>query len=191
MVDHPIATMTETEYLAFERANEARHEFRDGNVYEMLGITMRHRHIVMNTAMSLHGQLRGTDCDILFTSMRTKITATGMYAYPDIVAYCGKAQLEDSFEDTLLNPAVLIEVLSPATKDFDRGKKWVHYQELTSLQEYLIIWHDKPGVEHYIREGERVWRYRTTKGINATIELPTIGCRLALADVYAGESLED
>ena len=90
MIGQPIATMSEEEYLAFERANEARHEFRDGGVYEMIGITMRHRHMVMSSAMSLHRQVRGTDCDILFTNMRTKVAATGMYAYPDIVAYCGK-----------------------------------------------------------------------------------------------------
>ncbi|MFN8511300.1 MAG: Uma2 family endonuclease [Thermomicrobiales bacterium] len=191
MVAPPIATMTEAEYLAFERANEARHEYVKGNVYEMVGITMRHRHIVMNTAMSLHGQLRGTECHVLFTSMRIKIQATGMYAYPDIVAYCGKAELEDDAEDTLLNPTVLIEALSPATQNYDRSTKWVNYQEIKSLQAFLFVGHDAHFIEHYIRLDDRRWTDKTTRGLESAITLPTINCTLALADVYEGVNLKE
>ena len=192
MVAQPIATMREAEYLAFERASEARHEFRDGNVYAMAEIALRHRHIVSSSAFHLHTQLRGTDCTVLITSMRVKVATTGFYAYPNVLVHCGQPRLEDSFANTLLNPMVLIEVLSPASANYDRSTKWLHYQQMESLQEYLLMAHDKPMIEHYVRENARSWIYRTTSGsgLDAIVKLPTIGCTLKLAEAYEQVSLD-
>lgn len=190
MVAQPIATMSEEEYLAFERPHEERHEFRDGQVYEMPHITMPHRRIVFDTAMQLHGQVRATNCEVLFTNMRVKVLATGMYAYPDIIIFCGESRLEDGHEDTLLNPTVLIEVLSPASEGYDRGTKWRHYQEIAALQEYLLIAHHVPMIEHYVRLDDGGWCYRTTRGLEASVELPSVGCTLRLAEVYREVAFE-
>ncbi len=116
--------------------------------------------------------------------MRVKIPLTGLYTYPDVSALCGRPQFDDKQEDILLNPSVIIEVLSPSTEQYDRGKKFQHYRTLDSLREYLLIAQDSYHIEQYIRQDNGQWLFLAVDGLDAAIDLPTIACRLSLAEVY-------
>ncbi len=184
MVAQPIATMTEEEYLAFERASDEKHEYLDGHIYAMAGASMNHGWIVGDTFGSLRQQLRGGSCRAITNDLRVRVVASRLNTYPDIVVICGEPQLTDDHLDTLLNPTVLIEVLSPSTASHDRGTKWYHYQHIESLQEYVLIAQDSPRIEHYVRQANGTWHYAATIGLESLVELPSINCTLALADVY-------
>jgi Uma2 family endonuclease len=186
MVAQPIATMSEEEYLAFERASETKHEFLDGRVYAMAGASFQHGRIIWNTAGSLYNQLAGGPCQAITNDLRVRVSASRMNTYPDIVVVCGEPRFNDDRPDTLVNPSVLIEVLSPSTESYDRTTKWEHYQTLESLQEYVLIKQDTPRVEHYLRQDDGSWRYTATIGLDASVELPSLGCTLTLAQIYQG-----
>jgi Uma2 family endonuclease len=182
MVAQPRETMTEEEYLAFERASETKHEYLRGEIFAMAGASLTHATILGNTQASLHQQLRGR-CRVVSNDLRVKISARGLYTYPDIVVVCNRPQLADNQFDTLLNPTILIEVLSPSTEAYDRGKKFGHYRTLDSLQEYLLIAHDAPLIEHFVRQDDGTWRFAAASGLEASIALPSVGCTLELADI--------
>ena len=190
MVAQPIATMTEEEYLAFERASDERHEFVDGRVYAMAGASLVHGRIIQNTSGRLFNQLLGGPCEANTNDLRVRVSATRMNTYPDIVVICGERQLMDDYLDTLLNPVVLIEVLSPSTEHHDRSTKLVNYQEIESLQEYVLITQDTPRVDLSRRQEDGSWRYTTTIGLESVVDLPSIGCRLVLAEVYTNVSFD-
>jgi Uma2 family endonuclease len=169
-------------YLAFERASAEKHEFIDGNVYAMTGASEAHNLINVNITIALGIQFRGRPCKLYANDMRVRIT-NGNYVYPDIAIVCGEAQLEDDQLDTLLNPTVIIEVLSPSTEQYDRGKKFERYRNVESLQEYLLVWQEGAHIERYVRQ-EVGWLLTEAKGLDARLELSSIGCTLALAEVY-------
>jgi Uma2 family endonuclease len=110
--------------------------------------------------------------------------ATGLYTYPDMVVACAEQSFEDGHVDTLLNPTVICEVLSDSTEAYDRGKKFAQYQKLESLREFVLVSQDRVRVEHYFRQGEQ-WTLTTLEGLVATLDLPSIDCRVALSDIYA------
>jgi Uma2 family endonuclease len=176
--------MTEAEYLAFERASELRHEFDGGRVRELSGSNAAHSLITGAACAALHSQLRGRSCKVYILNMRVKVAATGLYTYPDISVVCGEARLDDNVFDTLLNPTVIIEVLSPSTEAYDRGRKFQQYRHIASLREYVLIAQDSQRIEHYVRQGDTGWLLNDIHEPDAVFELPAIGCTLALADVY-------
>jgi Uma2 family endonuclease len=133
---------------------------------------------------TLHAQMRGRPCDVFSGDMRVHILATGLYTYPDIAALCGEPQLEDDEPDTLLNPGVIIEVLSPSTEAYDRGSKFDHYRSFESLQTYMLVAQDRWQIELYQRQDTGDWLLSVVKGPEARVSLSAIGCELALADVY-------
>ena len=184
-------SMTETEYLEFERASESKHEFLGGDVFDITSASRTHNLISGNVFASLHRQLRGKPCEIYYADMRVKVSATGLYTYPDISIVCGEAQFGDEHLDTLLNPTLLVEVLSPFTESYDRGRKFQHYRELPSLQEYVLIAQDNPRIERYLREADGKWQLADAAGLHATLELTSIGCKLSLADVYEQVAFTD
>src|SRR5574341_1227638 len=175
---------TPESYLEFERASETKHEYLDGEVYEMVGGTENHNLITANTLATLHAQLRNRPCRIYPSDMRIKVSPTGLYTYPDLSVVCGEARFEDETRDTLLNPTIVVEVLSPSTERYDRGKKFLHYRTLESLQSYVLVAQDSYHVEHYARQPDNTWLLRDVTGLDSVLELPVIGCTLALADVY-------
>ena len=179
----PVA-MTETEYLDFERASEFKHEFIDGEVFAMTGASERHNLISVSTLAALYSQLRGGSCKVYPADMRLKVQASGLYTYPDISIVCGDAQFGDERLDTLLNPTVLIEILSPSTERYDRGRKFQDYRKLPSLREYVLIAQDAPHVERYRLQDNGNWELADAEGLDARLELTSIGCTLALADIY-------
>jgi Uma2 family endonuclease len=173
--------LTPEEYLAIERAAEQKSEFFNGEMFAMAGASPEHALIVTNVAGELRARLRERPCRVYSADLRVRVSETGLYAYPDVVVVCGEPQLE---QDTLLNPTLIVEVLSPSTEAYDRGEKFRHYQRLESLQEYLLIAQDRHRVEQYVRQPDGRWLYAEAHELSATLQLPSIGCDLALSEVY-------
>ncbi len=174
------------EYLAQERAEELqKHEYRDGEVVPMPGTSFTHTRIVANIIRALGNQLEGSDCEAVSNDLRVLAAGEGkLFTYPDVVVVCGEpAFLDDAF-DTLLNPTLLLEVLSPSTKDYDRGGKFARYRALDSLQEYVLVAQDEPLIELYARQPENRWLLSEVRGRSEAVALASIGCRLALSEVY-------
>lgn len=187
----PEKFMTPEAYLEFERASEIKHEYFGGEVFAMTGASRNHNRIVINTLASLHGQLRKRPCEVYPSDMRVKTHSTVLYTYPDISVVCGEPQFEDAILDTLLNPTLIIEVLSPSTERYDRGKKFQHYRTLVSLQEYVLIPQDSYRIERYLRQPTDEWLFTDITEIASTLELPSIECQLVLAEVYEKVTFED
>jgi Uma2 family endonuclease len=179
----PATTTSWDEYLALEEASEERHEFIDGQVFVMAGATPRHNRIVLNAGNALDRALRDTPCVALAGQQRVFVAATGMAGYPDVTVVCGPAErLPD--QRTLLNPSLLVEVLSPSTEDYDRGAKFRHYRRIPSFVEYLLISTDERRVEHHRRLEPGQWLMREYEHDDARIELPVLGVALTLGDLY-------
>lgn len=175
---------TPEEYLAFERDSEIRHEYLDGEVYAMAGGSRNHSKITVNVSSNLHNQLRSRDCTVFSSDMRVDVAMGRLYAYPDISVVCGEAKYDTKLGDMLLNPTVLIEVTSPSTERYDREEKFRRYRRLISLREYLVISQGEASLEHYTKQANGDWILREVFGLEAEIELASIQCKLALADIY-------
>jgi Uma2 family endonuclease len=175
---------TPEEYLALERQAEYKSEYFDGEIFAMTGASRKHNLVAGNVFASLHGQLRKRPCEIYPSDMRVKVSPTGLYTYPDVVIVCGEPIFDDKQKDTLLNPTVLVEVLSKSTASYDRGEKFEHYRKLDSLAEYLVIAQNKYHAEHYTRQIDNRWLLSETDDVQQTIHLSSIECDLALADIY-------
>ncbi|AUB85090.1 Uma2 family endonuclease [Candidatus Thiodictyon syntrophicum] len=176
--------VTAQEYLAWERRQETRHEYVDGEIYAMTGASREHNLVCGNTFAALHAQLRATPCEVYNNDMRVKVSETGIYTYPDIVIACADPQFEDAEVDTLLNPTLIIEVLSDSTEHYDRGTKFQHYRTLASLQDYLLVAQTESRVEHYVREAGSRWLLTEYRGLDDKLELVSVGCRLLLREMY-------
>ncbi len=185
MTAEPAAKLTTQDYLAHERQADYKSEFLNGELLAMAGASRWHNIIVLNVGSELRIQLKGRRCETYSTNMRVHIPPTGLYTYPDVVVICGTPEFDDDQHDTLLNPTVLIEVLSPSTERYDRGAKFGHYRRLASLREYVLISQEKPLIERYVRhEDSRFWLLSDAEGLDAKIEVSSVGCVLALAEVY-------
>ena len=171
------------EYLAAERTARQRSEYVNGRVYAMAGASREHNLIVGNVFAELRAQLRGRPCEAYVNDLRVKVSRTGLYTYPDVVALCGEPRFEDEHVDTLLNPGVIVEVLSESTEGYDRGEKFAHYRRLDSLQEYVLVAQDKVRVEHYARQGEH-WVLTEFSDLQDSLSLTSLDCSVALRDVY-------
>lgn len=177
---------TAEEYLRLERVANHKSEFVNGRVYAMAGASSAHGAIIWNLARDIGAQIRGKPCRAWVTEMRVKVRPTGLYTYPDLAALRGAPpQYEDGHTDTLLNPTTIVEVLSESTEKYDRTAKFAHYQHLESLREYILIAQDQPHVERYVRDGE-AWRLFMIVGVDASFTIETLGCTLALRDIYDG-----
>jgi Uma2 family endonuclease len=180
----PEPLLTPLEYLTRERKAETKSEYLRGEVFAMSGASREHNLIAGNVAGELRQQLRDRKCEVYQSDMRVKVAPTGLYTYPDVTVACGEPEFEDAEVDTLLNPKVLVEVLSPSTADYDRGGKFTHYRRLPSLQEYVLISQDRPLVEHYVRQGQDEWLLTEVSSLQDALVLPTIDCRLPLSEIY-------
>jgi Uma2 family endonuclease len=180
----PKPTFTGQEYLDWERQQDTRHEYFDGEIFAMTGASRKHNLVCVNIAASLHAQLRGKPCEVYTNDMRVKVSETGMYTYPDIVAACENPAFEDAAVDTLLNPVLIIEVLSDSTEPYDRGAKFLHYRTLASLQDYLLVAQDVYRVEHYVRQADNRWLLTEYQDPDDSIHLESVACRLVLREMY-------
>lgn len=181
------------EYLVIERESAERHEYLDGHVYAMAGESPEHGAICTNMSGQLYNQLRGKECQAFSKDMKVRSgpssqsnrASKGLFSYPDLVVVCGELRFNDEHRDVLLNPTVIIEVLSPATEAFDRGEKWVRYQSwLAELSDYLLVSQSKPQIEHYQRHSGGEWLYSLVSGLESSLHIASIGCTLRFAEVY-------
>jgi len=180
------------EYLASERESEERNEYLDGQIYAMAGESPQHGAICTNIGGQLYAQLRGKSCQVFSKDMKVrsgpapKLGQTkGLYSYPDLLVVCGELKFHDEHRDVLLNPAVVIEVLSPTTEAFDRGEKWARYQTwLPELTDYLLVSQTKPRIDHFHRRAGGEWVYSLVNSLEDSLRLDSVGCVLQLTDVY-------
>lgn len=174
---------TPEEYLAQERAAEYKSEYVNGQIYARSGASREHNLIAFSIAGEIRAQLKDRPCEGYGSDMRVHIPDTTMYTYPDISVVCDEPQFADSHVDTLLNPTVLIEVLSPSTEGYDRGEKFAHYRRLTSLQEYHLVSQTRARIERYVRQDVN-WVLTKYDGLDATVPIMAIDCFLSLREVY-------
>ena len=175
--------LTPEEYLAFERKATTKHEYLNGQIVAMSGASFAHNFLTMNVANQLYNQLIGGECQVAASDMRVKVPQIDSYFYPDVVVVCGEPRAEDDTFDTLLNPILIVEVLSPSTEVYDRGEKFEHYQQIASLKDYILISQDEVHVEHYCRQ-ESEWLRSEFRELGDVLSLPSVGCELHLQDVY-------
>jgi len=176
------ARLTAAEYLQIERAAPYKSEFHDGEMFAMAGASPMHNRIAANLIREFGNQLEGKPCEAFTSDLRVRVEAAGLYTYPDLSVGCPP---EFGDGDNLLNPSVLVEILSDSTEAFDRGKKWEMYRQIPSLQEFLLVSQHKPHIEHFVRQAGGQWLLSDVIGMSATLTVVSIGVTLALSKIYA------
>lgn len=181
-----IPKVTEEEYLRLERPAERKSEFVGGEIFAMAGGSVVHSLLAMNWGVELGSKLRGRGCHVFSSDARIRTPVTGSFLYPDVSVVCGGWRLHEGAGDILTNPRVIIEVLSPSTADYDRGRKFELYREIPELAEYILVHADSPHVEQFTRQPDASWIFREYRGLEASVALTSIDCVIRFADVYAG-----
>ena len=184
MSSQPKPYLTPEQYLACERAAPYKSAYFRGEMFAMAGASPAHVLIVSNIVAALHGQLRRRPCAVYSTDLRVKITASGLYTYPDVVVVCGTLQFDDEHQDTLINPTLIVEVLSESTQDYDRGGKFTQYRKIPSFAEYVLVAQDECHIEHFVKQANGRWILSETTQATDTITLSSIECTLLLSDIY-------
>jgi len=177
--------LTEAEYLEIERAAEFKSEFFEGEVFAMAGGTPQHSLIATNLAREFGNRLTSANCVPYNGDLRIKIEATGLCTYPDLSVICGPLQFADGTNDTVVNPTLLLEVLSDSTEAYDRGRKFEHYRQIPTCKEYLLVSQQEPRIEQFIRQADGRWLLNEAAGLKATLELPSLRVSISLAEVFA------
>ena len=175
--------LTPEEYLTWERKQPFKNEYHNGQIIAMSGASRSHNRITVDITIQLGNQLMDSDCEVFASEMRVRTSPEISYLYPDVIVVCGEPRFEDDTFDTLLNPIVVIEVLSPSTAAYDRGEKFESYKQLASLQEYILISQDSVRVEHYCRR-ETQWNRNTLEHLEDILSLASIECEVPLRAIY-------
>lgn len=187
----PKTLLSPEQYLDQERRAEFRSEYYRGEVFAMAGASFEHTLIKDNLARKTGNQLEDGPCRVLTSDIRVKVNATGLYTYPDIVVVCEPPQFEDTHVDTLLNPSILIEVLSDSTEKYDRGDKFRQFRQIPSLREYVLVSQNCALVERYVRQSNDDWLLTTFDELSGVFEFASVAVRIALSEVYRGVSLSE
>ncbi len=180
---------TASEYLAFERTSETKHEFYKGEIFDMSGASLGHNHIQINLVGEVRTFLKGKSCNVFGSDLRIHIPSNSLYTYPDAIIICGKPEMLDEAFDTVLNPTVIVEILSPSTQRYDRGEKFMLYRSIPSLQEFIVVDSENIAVEHYKRNEDNTWLLQEWKEITDILTIATIGFALPLNELYSGVNL--
>ena len=180
--------LTPEEYITLERkaipdADTVRSEYMNGEIIAMSGASLAHNLITGNVFANLYIRLRDSGCLAFANEMRVSIPSVNSYFYPDVGVVCEEPRFEDDVFDTLLNPIVIVEVLSPSTEAYDRGDKFAHYRQLQSLQEYVLVSQDKVRVDHYVRHAAQ-WILTDFQNLDQQLPLTSIQCELPLHEIY-------
>jgi len=183
MASHSATKLTPEQYLELERAAEYKNEYFDGEMVAMSGVSLRHSYLQTNLLGELYNAPLRHDCEVFGSSLRVRVSDR-MYVYPDMSVVCGKPLLEDEYQDTLVNPVVLFEVVSPSTEKYDRGLKLRHYRTIPSLQDYILVDQDQVRIEQYTRQDANVWTLRDYQRLEDELPLGSIGVSLSLARIY-------
>ena len=173
---------TYAEYLAHEAASNVKHEYLDGEIYAMAGGSPEHAELAMAVGASLRTQLRGRPCRVFSSDLRIRVASTGLATYPDVSVVCGPLQRDQDGRETILNPTVIVEVLSDGTQRYDRGEKFEHYKKIASFQTYVLVSQKEPLIEVWFREGDSWIRQEAGE----RLPLASIGCELEISEIYAG-----
>ena len=176
--------ITDTDYLSTERNSLDKHEFYKGEVYAMSGASIKHNIIFSNVFGIISSKLYGTDCKPFGSDLRIHIPKNSLYTYPDISIVCGKIETTDSNFDTITNPAVIIEILSSSTRDYDKGSKFTLYRDILSLKEYILIDSENISVEKYCRNNDGSWNFTEYKTVSQMFTIDTVNTAILLVDVY-------
>ena len=177
--------MTTAEYLVIERKAATRSEFSNGEMFAMAGARWPHNYARDNLNGELHTRFKGGPCRAISGDMRVRVALDGPYCYPDLVIICTEPEFEDDELDTLLNPLVIVEVLSESTERFDRGLKFRQYQRIDSFREYLLISPDEPLIDQFVRQENGTWALSNVAGLDAILSLTSVPVRIPLSDIYA------
>src|SRR5205085_7438985 len=180
----PSYYLSPDEYLAIERKAEFKSEYVDGVLYAMAGGSERHNLIAGNTLTALNNQLREVACRVYPSDLKIRMPNSRRFFYPDVSVVCGETQFADEERDVILNPILIVEVLSESTAAFDRGKKFQSYQQIEALQEYLLVSQDEFVVEHFLRQEDQHWLYTKVSVPDSYVVLPTLRCQLTLSAIY-------
>jgi Uma2 family endonuclease len=180
----PVRRISPAEYLAAERLADHKSELVDGRLYAMAGASRFHNRVSANFLIVLGAALKGSPCQAFAHDLRIAVESTNAFFYPDVVVACGELKWADDRGDVLLNPTILVEVLSPSTEYHDSVRKFGHYQSIPTLREYLLVSQDEPAIIHYRRDPGADWRVKLVRGLDSMLELESIKQSLALADLY-------
>src|SRR5947207_10004307 len=179
------------EYFELERKSEERFEYSNGEVFCMSGVSEEHAEIETNLIVSLKSRLRTRGCRVFPANIRIKVPSAPPYRYADLSALCGEAQFEEiGGVDALVNPQLIVEVLSPSTEAYDRGDKFTHYKSIPTLSEYLLVAQHRPHVTHLYKQADGTWIYAEANDLAATLELASLDCDLPLNEIYRGVSFD-
>lgn len=184
MSTQPKTFLTPEQYLEIERKAERKSEYYNGEMFLMAGAKEAHNLLVANLVRDLGQQFRSRPCRVYPSDMRVRVSPTGLYTYPDVIAVCGQPRFLDDQKDTLLNPEVTIEVLSLSTEAYDRGRKFEQYKSLESLREYLLVASDRVHVDLYTRQTDGRWLLTSADRMDDSLALESVGAQLTLADLY-------
>jgi Uma2 family endonuclease len=186
----PKTFLTEEQYLEIERTAERKSEYFNGEMFAMAGASIQHVAINDNLVGILLRVLAGSGCRSYSRDLRLRISSTGMYTYPDMVVICGKIQLSETDKNTVTNPTVIVEILSPSTQNYDRGDKFAHYRAIPSLREYVMIAQDRIHLERFTLQEDGAWLFRETSDAESVVAIESIGVNFPLGEVYSGVEFE-
>jgi Uma2 family endonuclease len=172
------------EYLELERASEEKHEFVEGEVFAMGGASPRHNSIVGNVLAELHQQLRAGPCRVFPSDLRVQVGRHRHFTYPDVTVVCDDLELDPEGTDAVVNPTVIVEVLSESTEAYDRGAKFARYRQIPSLAEVVSVAQDRVSVEHHARQPDGHWLTTYAEDLESSLPLPVLGCELSVAEIY-------
>ena len=184
MASLPTPPLTGDEYLRLDRQAETRIEFHNGQMFAMACGSLD-QSLLANRVGALLDRHAPPGCRVLNADMRINITSSGTYTYADCTVVCGEPQFSGDRQDNLLNPLLIVEVLSPSTEGYDRGKKFELYRTINSFREYLIVHQDRRHVEHYSRQDDGSWLLREHSGPGSSVAVPGLGVQISLSDLYA------
>ena len=176
--------VTPAEYLAFENASAEKHEYLRGQLFAMAGASPKHNLICGNIIGALRERLRARRCAVMPSDQHVYVEATELGTYPDVTVLCNPGKYHPDFPRSLVNPSILVEVLSPSTEAYDRGAKFDHYTHLESLHEYVLVATDRLAVDHYLREADGTWRLTTARGLEGVVRFPSVDALVSLAEIY-------
>lgn len=190
MAAQPQQHVTPEQYLELERAAENRHEYFAGQMFAMAGASYAHTLILSNFSWHIRNSVHAKGCAVLVNDLRMRVSPSGLYTYPDIVVVCGEPKFVDDRKDTITNPVVIIEVLSPSTEAYDRGFKSGQYRTIESLEAYVLVSQSEARVEVFQRQTSGGWLLTEFLGIESTCALASIDSTVALRDIYDGVTFE-
>jgi len=178
--------LTAEEYLEAERKATCKHELMNGKIITMTGASLKHNRIVSNLIGSINPFLKGKSCEVFPSDLRINIPTTNSFTYPDLTIVCGKPELLDDEFDNLLNPVVIIEVLSPSTESYDRGNKFFTYQQIPSLKEYILVDSTACNIQTIVKKDDGLWQFDTISDNTSSIIIQSISQTILVSDVYDG-----